>query len=146
MGAQDAALVNGRQWWRLFTSPWVNAGVIQVCRVGGRVVYFRLPGWVLEPTASCGCMLLLPPHASLTLLPCATPQLLLNMSCLWTFGRYLEGALPRFPGLSMAAIFLLGSWTGALASANLNCCYVSCGASAGVCALLGRPRMLAMLN
>lgn len=64
-------------------------------------------------------------------------QLLLNMSCVWTFGRYLEASrLPR-PALSMAAIFLLGGWLGSLASANLDAYYVTCGASAGVCALLG---------
>lgn len=59
------------------------------------------------------------------------------MSCLWTFGRHLEGALRPWPAPSMAALFLLGGWVGALASANLNSLYVTCGASAGVCALLG---------
>lgn len=60
------------------------------------------------------------------------------MSVLWTLGRHLEGALAqRLPALSLAGIFLAGSWVGALASANLNKSYVTCGASAGVCALLG---------
>ena len=59
------------------------------------------------------------------------------MACLWTFGRYLEASrLPR-PALSGAAIFVAGGWLGALASANLDAYYVTCGASAGVCALLG---------
>lgn len=63
------------------------------------------------------------------------------MSVLWTLGRHLEGALAqRLPALSLAAIFLIGSWVGALASANLNAHYVTCGASAGVCALLGERR------
>lgn len=59
------------------------------------------------------------------------------MSCLWTFGRYLEASALPHPALSAAAIFLAGAWVGALASANLNAYYVTCGASAGVCALLG---------
>ena len=72
-------------------------------------------------------------------LRCPRPllQLLLNMSCLWPLGRYLEGAALPLPPLSLAAIFLGGAWVGALASANLNAYYVTCGASAGVCALLG---------
>ncbi|KAL4420785.1 hypothetical protein ABPG75_010441 [Micractinium tetrahymenae] len=94
VGAQEASLVTvGGQWWRLFSSPFVNAGVI---------------------------------------------QLLLNMSVLWTLGRHLEGALAQqLPAASLGGIFLAGSWVGALASANLNKYYVTCGASAGVCALLG---------
>lgn len=77
------------------------------------------------------------PHPLPSTPPVFPRQLLLNMSCLWTFGRYLEASrLPR-PALSMAAIFVLGGWLGSLASANLDAYYVTCGASAGVCALLG---------
>jgi hypothetical protein len=93
VGAQEAdAVASGGQWWRLLSSPFVSAGVI---------------------------------------------QLLLNMSCLWTLGRHLEAALAPRPAPAIAATYLLGGWAGALASANLNHYYITCGASAGVCALLG---------
>ena len=62
---------------------------------------------------------------------------MLNLSCLWTFGRYLEAAALPAPAASIAALLLGGGWLGAAASANLNSYYVSCGASAGVAALLG---------
>lgn len=68
------------------------------------------------------------------------------MSCVWTFGRYLEAAPLAAPAPCIAAIFLLGGWVGALASANLNCCYLSCGASAGVAALLGAVWADQLLN
>lgn len=53
-----------------------------------------------------------------------------------TFVRYLERTLP-LPPVTIPAIFLVGSWCGAVTDANLNVYYVSSGASAGVAALLG---------
>ena len=65
-------------------------------------------------------------------------QLLLNLAGLWTFGRYLEAAMV-YPAPCIAITYLVGAWVGALASANLNSFYVTCGGSAGPCALLGGP-------
>eukprot|EP00887_Chlorella_sp_A99_P007345 scaffold2.g7345.t1 len=86
-----AALTDQHQWWRLASSPFVDAGIIQL--VG-------------------------------------------NLGTLWSFGRYLDGVLP-VPALSLPAIYLGGAFLGAATSANLNLDYLACGASAGICALLG---------
>lgn len=92
LGAQTASsLVNNHQWWRLLSSQFINAGLIQV--IG-------------------------------------------NLASLWSFGKYLERVLP-LPWLSLAGVLLVSGMSGALVSANLNVYYVTCGASAGVCGLLG---------
>lgn len=49
VGAQEATLVmSAGQWWRLFSSPFVNAGVIQVGPLGGRDT------WVGEVATAVG--------------------------------------------------------------------------------------------
>ena len=59
VGAQQAALVAGPQWWRLFSSPFVNAGVIQVGGAAGCAAAAGLPllaGPLLAgPPAVCRC-------------------------------------------------------------------------------------------
>ncbi|RMZ54254.1 hypothetical protein APUTEX25_000605 [Auxenochlorella protothecoides] len=91
VGAQSHGYVASRgQGWRVLTSPFVPAGII---------------------------------------------QLVPNVMLLSTFVRYLERTLP-LPPVTIPAIFLVGSWCGAVTDANLNVYYVSSGASAGVAALL----------
>jgi membrane associated rhomboid family serine protease len=63
-------------------------------------------------------------------------MLLLALSALWTYGRYLSKTMPM-PAASVPGVFLAGAFMGAATSANLNTKYVSCGAMAGPCALLG---------
>lgn len=91
-GAQSLALIKGwEEWWRLFTSPFLTAGLIQIIGV---------------------------------------------LVTVWSFGKYLEKALP-YAAVTAPCIYLLGAIMGAMASANLDSSYVVCGAAAGVCSLLG---------
>jgi membrane associated rhomboid family serine protease len=91
-GAQSLALIKGwEEWWRLFTSPFLTAGLIQIIGV---------------------------------------------LVTAWSFGKYLEKALP-YAAVTVPCIYLLGAVVGAMASANLDSSYVVCGAAAGVCSLLG---------
>jgi len=91
-GAQSLALIKGwEEWWRLFTSPFLTAGLIQIIGV---------------------------------------------LVTVWSFGKYLEKALP-YAAVTVPCIYLLGAVMGAMASANLDSSYVVCGAAAGVCSLLG---------
>lgn len=76
------------------------------------------------------------PHAPCPRNPSGIIQLAPNVVLLSTFVRHLERVLP-LPPVSIPAIFLVGSWCGAVADANLNVYYVTSGATAGVAALLG---------
>ena len=69
-------------------------------------------------------------------------QLVGNLTSLWSFAKHLERVLP-LPWLSCTAVFLLSGVLGALTSANLNAFYVTCGASGGVCGLLGARALAA---
>lgn len=92
VGAQSVQLLQGAgQWWRLFSSPFVPAGIIPL--VG-------------------------------------------NLLLLWAFGLHLARSLPA-PAAAVPGVYLAGALLGALCSANLNVEYLTCGSSAGVCALMG---------
>lgn len=92
VGAQTLTLMeNNGSYWRLFSAPFLPAGVIHLA----------------------ACLL-----------------------GLWAFGRYAQLALPR-PQISVAAVYLLSAIVGALVEANLDAVYLTCGAFAGVCGLLG---------
>lgn len=69
-------------------------------------------------------------------LPPGVIQLLGNVTSLWSFAKHLERVLP-LPWLSNLGVFLVSGVLGAVTSANLNAYYVSCGASGGICGLLG---------
>jgi len=102
MGAQVLPLMEGpgNQWWRLASSMFLPAGLI---------------------------------------------QLALCLAGLWMYGRYAQLALP-WPQVSVAGMYLLPSLLGSLTSINLNADYVSCGAAAGVCGLLGTVCADQLLN
>lgn len=58
---------------------------------------------------------------------------------LWTFALHLDPVLWGCSALSIPFIFLTAAIVGGLASANLAPDLDACGASAGVCGLLGAP-------
>jgi membrane associated rhomboid family serine protease len=68
-----------------------------------------------------------------------------SLVALWSFGTYLDRALP-LPALSVPVIYLLGGVMGAAASANLNVLYVTCGSLAGPAAMMGKWSALAEGN
>ncbi|WPT16767.1 RHOMBOID-like protein 6 [Picochlorum sp. SENEW3] len=69
-------------------------------------------------------------------LPAGLIHLALCLLFLWVFGAYARTAMP-FPQATVAALFLLSSLVGSLASANLNADYIACGAFSGILSLLG---------
>ena len=109
----------------LSVNPWFGGSAESLAAVGAEV----LP--LMEGSGKEWWRLLSAPF-----LPAGTIHFAVSVAGLWIYGRYAQLALP-LPQVSVAGVYLVSALVGVLASANLNAYYVTCGALAGVCGLLG---------
>ena len=109
----------------LSENPWYGASSEALASIGAQA----LP--IMEGPGKPWWRVIVSPF-----IPAGVIQLIVSLAGLWLYGRYAQLALP-LPQVSVAGVYLTSAWIGALASANLNAYYLSCGALAGVCGLLG---------
>ncbi|KAK9803436.1 hypothetical protein WJX73_000731 [Symbiochloris irregularis] len=118
--------LNSWQVENLHDNPLIGAGAPALRKLGCKAT-----DKIVEPSNQWWRIL------SSAFIPSGVLALFAVVESLWTFALHLEAVVRGVPALTIGGLYLVGSIAGGLASANLATTRDSCGASAGVCTLLG---------
>lgn len=146
--ATDKIVQPKNQWWRFLSSAFIPSGA--TCQVASTPVALALSSLIHCVQAG---MLVLPCVPGLTTNEMAAKclgaaadagchvagvlTLFAVVESLWTFALHLDPVLLGPSVLTIPFIYLISAIVGGLGSANLAPSLDACGASAGVCGLLG---------